>query len=518
MSISLLIAVVSVSSQFLFAKESIPELDDRCDLEKSAMVMHERVNGICMNEATICIQNRILELGESHTQAKEFCYHQPLSLDSRFVGPCPDYLSDFEKRVNDDEGILLRTFLRLYFVQNNQGNSEHQTFKQRESKQSINRFLAENPDNLAGLSLLRSLLDENDLVDSVKLEIQIHGLDPDCPESRLFHIDTLHFRLEELIEKWLTGEVPQSKLTESEFIDLARLAWHTVLDMYDIAIDQSSSVMKLYYALRSIDDDLLSGTAVNFAQIESSLDLDLENFAEKRRKVLVRALVQEYGIDSIHGRAKTLAMMCNDYAFQLGLVEHCLKLLEYYGQKDAQDLRFGGTLATDWALAAIFMVNAITRDCIHTSEILSIPRLFSKETQCFAEFQERFNAHIETFLAKLPQIEPSAEKELLEAFLRLNETSDEYFLHALELDASVVTHAANLSKRLHKRGWFDAATNVLNASLVAVEQGHFKAFNWNTDRDIEMIRRSLRAVERRKYENFFEHPKNAAEVDDPWGK
>ena len=211
----------------------------------------------------------------------------------------------------------------------------------------------------------------------------------------------------------------------------------------------------------SVHDPVLSGRFDNIEYIAESLEIDLKDFAENRRQDLVRNLSNEYGPNSEHGRTQALGMTCNDYAFELGLTTHCLKLLEHFGKEDARLLE---SPSTDWAQAAILLVNWLTRDC-SANPLLQLdgPTLFDhRDKRCGAEDNESSLERIGSLVSSFPLADSSAEHELLKAYLNLDETSDEHFLKALELDATVAPYGARLSKRLLKRGENDGAINILS--------------------------------------------------------
>ena len=198
----------------------------------------------------------------------------------------------------------------------------------------------------------------------------------------------------------------------------------------------------------------------NLQQISDHFEIDIEDYAEKRSMELVHSLAREYDTTSIHGRTQTLEMMCNDYAFELGLTDHCLKLLDHFGKWDAET---SASPSTDWLRSAILLVNALTRDCEGEPPlIVGHAPLWWSDRRCVAEQHETAIADVNALLSRFPELTMSAERELLQAYLRLDETSDEHFHRAIALDSELVVYAARLSKRVHKKGLTATASNILS--------------------------------------------------------
>ena len=431
-----------------------------CESDKLAIELEKRVGSLCTAEAEACRDDHMSRLGVSSEDAEEFCGYQSTSLDPSFKGPCPLHLENFESSSYDgDEWLLVRANVRLSFSQFTEDGQR--VFRQRDSAQRLRKLLESEPNNLLALNMLSVLYDENGIVETIKLEIKRYELERDCRKHWSWSPRLMHSHFEELTRNWLDGEGTGSELNEEEIRDLIQQARGMLIDMYDNAIDKSDGIMKLWYALSSISEPLLTDEHSRLKKIAERVGIDVESYAEERRTTLRRQLAQEYGIESAYSPKETLGMMCNDSAFEIGLEEHCLDLLEHYSTKI--DL-YDESLGRDWAQAATLLVNILTSDC---SEPLDS---FSGGGRCIVDRHETFTTRIKTILSNIPQQPSNAERELLEAYLHMDETSDEYFIRSLALDASKVDYAENLGRRLHKRGKSNAAFNILKASIEAHHQ------------------------------------------------
>ena len=385
-------------------------------------------------------------------------------MDSHYVGPCPSYAEELEADADDaNEWILSKINVRKRFRRlNDRGFITYRTYKHDQSIHSLRQLLEKEPSNFVALRYLKSLLlVQGSAVEKLTLELKLHELDPDCPNDRWWRTSSIYLELNELVQSWVTETGAASELSNRERRELFKRAWQATLDIYDIAVAQEQDTVKLFWGLVSVHDPVLSGRFDNIEHIAEPLEIELNDFSEERRKDLIRHLANEYGPNSKHGRTQALGMACNDYAFELGLTAHCLKLLEHFGKKDARSRE---SISTDWAQAAILLVNWLTRNC-SAMPLLQIdgPKLFDHvDKKCGSEDNESSIERVGSLVSLFHREGSGAEHELLKAYLSLDETSEEHFVRALGLDVRIVPYGTRLSKRLYKRGKKDAAINILS--------------------------------------------------------
>ena len=481
-----------------FAESTATLIDDRCEFLKSTRSFDERAFDTCDNEMNSCIENLISQHAEPRDQAKEHCWHQPLTIDPRFSGPCPQHMAELEADVNDDREFLLqRLNLRTDFGELNKYGARIDWFKRHESEKTIRRILSTEPDDPVALRILRSsLLYGNDDVEQLKLELKIQELDPDCPNSRNMFLNFSFGITSEIVDNWLSSEGSGSELSKSEIRALFLRVQRTLLTTYDVAIDQSESEGKLYFALASVDDAILSLAFENLQQFARRIEIGLADYSENRRTSLVQRFSREFDVDSDHGRSQSLSISCSNQAFELGLLDHCFKLLTYFGREDSNSSK---SPALDWSRAAISLMNAVTRDCsAHTEIILHAPNWWNQR-RCLEEQRAVLAANVSELLGKFSYRETSAEANVLDAYLHMDESSDEWFLRALEMNDATVVYAAPLSKRLHRMGYLRTATNILSGIDVEIEgkltSGERRLLNQTSSSVLEGI-----------YKNWIESP------------
>lgn len=492
-----LVVFVLFTQHVVFAESAESLIDDRCDHEKLMFEFEKRVLDPCRARADTCTKERTKHLGEDPDQARDSCLNRPLNLDSRFVGPCPAYLEEFESSGHKgDEWLLALTALRSSFNRLNERGIEIDSFQRHESVQNMRQLLTSDPDNLVALSYLRHLLDEDDEVERLLLKMKIHELDPDCPPSLFSLPYAIYGSVNSVVDNWLEGSGSGSELTGAELKDLIQHAQLILLDGYDTLITQNAFQGRLYWALESIYDPILGGMFENLLQINDRLQLGMREYAEQRRKTLVHRLSQEYDIDSEHSRSETLREMCNDYAFEIGLLDHCLALLDHYAHKD---IEMALSTQTDWTQAAILVVNALSRDCAEHSNFLMFGDFWKNERRCLTEDYQSMATRLASLLDDFPQGNSTAERELFVAFLRLDQTSDEQYLRALALDSSVILYGARLCKRLLKRGYADTASNIL-AGIRNEEKSQL------SDLELSLLESTIQSVYGGTYSNWLELP------------
>ncbi len=456
-------------------------------------------------EYKACIEARMLATDETRDQSEEFCSNRPIGSDPRFLGPCPEYLAELESDTFDgEEWLLPRINLRKSFSPlDERGHRSYDYYKQEESVQRLRRLLTRDPDNVVALSYLQSSLDyEDDIVEELTIEMKLHELDPDCANDRWFREREINRLVHELADNWLSGNGAGSEITQSERKELLQRARSTLLDLYDIGVVQAEGTRRIFWALQSIHDSSLSGEYENLRQIADQLDIGLEDFAEERTSSLVQAFSNEFNVDSAHGRTHSLSMMCNDYAFELGLANLCVELLIHFEQKDAE---IPETLATDWGQAAILLVNWLTLDCSELPPHLYVGPWPSWwiDRRCSTDENLKSIERVSTLLAQFSANGSSAERELLEAYLSMDDKSHERFRRALAIETSVTPYGSRLAKRLQIRGAEDSAQGVLESIYELGIQSDLSSY------EKELLDKVRESIDNGTYSNHRERHRDA---------
>ena len=298
------------TQQGLVADSLNPMIDDRCDHERTMVEFEDRVLGPCRDSADICVEERMTRLAESRDQAREFCWQRTLNIDSRFLGRCPQYMEILEsEEYARHEWILPRVMLRFRFHSRDEDGAILESFKQDDSIQSLRELLVDDPNNPVALVHLSLLLEDHDVVEKLNLYLKLHELDSDCADDYWLRKRQIYSRVSTLTDNWLAKHGPGSEMPTRERKELLLRVQHTLLNMYDTGVAQDHMTNRLYWALESIHDPILSGSNKDIERIATSLSIDLKDYAVERRTELVNNLTQAYDIESVHGRAETLVMM-----------------------------------------------------------------------------------------------------------------------------------------------------------------------------------------------------------------
>ena len=227
----------------VWTESAVPLIDERCEVSRFIQEFEERVTNPCYQEVDTCIEERLRRIGETRDHAKDYCWRRPLKQDPQFVGPCPNYYEEVEEtKKNEDDWFLPRMRLRMSFSQLNERDAAIEKFMRIDSMQRIRSFLTSDPDNPIALNLLAwNLLYTDDHVERLKLKIKEHELDPDCPEDRWMREIGIYNLVNALANNWLSESGPGSELSGTERKELLLHARRTLLNMYDIAVEQETA-------------------------------------------------------------------------------------------------------------------------------------------------------------------------------------------------------------------------------------------------------------------------------------
>ena len=475
----------------------LPEIDSRCEIEQSVVLLETRTRIKCDEEMNACLEDRLSHHGESKTEAEQHCWYQPLSLDPSFIGTCPGYMAEMEAQENlSDESILDLVTLRFAFKRPKEISYGEEIFKYKDSVRSIRRLLNSDPQNSLVLRTLRHLsFYADDDVETLNLSLRLDEMDPDCPGNLRMTPGGLFRTTKVLVDNWLLGEGSGSELTDAEIRDLLLRVQYRLIQAYDLNIEQTEEeLISLHWALESIDDPVLSRGFENFQQLANLVDLGLEDHAKNRRAILIDRFSIKFDIDSVHGRSQSLHLMCSNHALELGLLDHCVKLLRFFGQKDSSAL---SAPALDWTQAAVSLLNALTRDCsMDPYDWFYVP-LYWNERRCIEEHHAVLSLEIAQLVGRFHDRATDPEFYILEAYLHLDENSDDRYLEALRLKSSMVRHAAPLTKRLHRVGKVKSAADILAGVSVDLRE-HL------TESEAELFDRTVESTQNGEYKNWYE--------------
>ena len=178
-----------------------------------------------------------------------------------------------------------------------------------------------------------------DVIEALNLEIRAHELDPDCSFDWSLRENRIPNLTEEVLDNNAHGISPGVELSDADLTAIVKRSWRTLLDGYDRAYETSRNMRKLAYALASLNNPFLIGREAEVVRISAIIGVEPREYVANRRQFIVDDLTKRFVVGAQASRARALAMICNDYAFELGLADHCIRLIERFGYADRRTKR-----------------------------------------------------------------------------------------------------------------------------------------------------------------------------------
>ena len=420
----------------------------------------------CTDILNDCIDQLIENSVASERDAYRKCNSKPLVLDSRYTGPCPKVLYELEN-VNDPIGTLsARALLRSDF-QHVVGANYWSTYKFDETKRELIKALSNHPNDIGLLNNMIYYSTEDDVVLELETTLKLIELDPDCE----FHLSNSIPHLVSQLVRQLLSKTPPSKTQDFEKTeDLIRRAWLSYLSIFDHAYETTSGLSKLSYGIQSYSDDFFSRDDLVKTAISDILGVSPTDFVANRKEYVLSDLLRVLGTESNFTREDKLEYSCNDYAFEIGLFQRCLELIDYYSKMDAK--RQTG-LPVDIYEATLNSLMTITRNC-HSDLLLNIYLYESYITApfCINEYKAQLISKLTTFIARYPRSSQTSQLALLEIYSSLSERTPQDFFEQLELDSRLILHSWILARRLYHMDLDLLAIEILNRSIEFVNGGN----------------------------------------------
>ena len=416
----------------------------------------------CTNEYLSCQAEYLAHFGISIGH-KSYCGNQALPLDKRFQGPCPYTLVEFEKSTYDTPlWWVARSDLRSQFVGSLGPNEELNSFRHEETTKNLFDLLSLDPTNLDVLDAVfyRGLYDVGSK-EHIELEIARMRADPDCEWKQ----DTLTrslMNLEDLIDDRDNSVSGLPTLSDAEVRKTATLVFDTVETTFNRAYHNSKNLRKVFAALQLTGFPIYDDGRVFISNVANYIDVDLEAFRRERLEFFLKDLIRTYGIDSVHGRTQALGMVCNDWSFELGLLEHCGTLVTQFNKSD---LNTYGTLNDDVFNATVVLLLSLTRSCDELRDLsISAWDSIVQITVCKARLTPDTVMSLVEPLLQLGSPTGDPRVLLINAHATLSEYTPALFKQALLQEPRTLLHTLPLAKRLQQVGKQDDAIEIVETS------------------------------------------------------
>lgn len=472
-----------------------------CEDEQILIDLSDSILENCLIEFNNCKDTQKSLLGLTEEEADNLCKKQKLKLDSNYTGMCPEYLIQMESRSNENTTQILELVtLRNYFTKPFKQELVVETFRRTNSERMLKDLLSQHPDSSTILEYLahveRLKLESNKLT-LLEYDLARYEADPDCPQRFWYTRNSTGPTLDYIIDSFIKGSGAGSELNKAEITALVQRTRNAILGTYHTLLLLDTDLNSLYASLESIHNSVLLG---DFSSPGDGSDITLfrdEGFQEQRKQYLTDWYSSKFGIDADPDTSEKLRWMCNDYAFEIGLKDHCLKLIEYYGQQD--DVPNTDLTAT-WSLAATLLINALTRDCKpNDGWWIGLHEYYWNYRECHTDKNVEYIEKIRKVVATYDNRRFGASQQLLFAYLHLNKSSVDHFRRAIAHDEKLAYFAPRLAKRLHRLGLREDAENIMKT----VTKRQFENFE---ELELDLYEYTLESISDDSYANWFEYP------------
>ena len=418
----------------------------------------------CLKLFNNCMDTGIDNLDSSDHETYRACNNLVLPLDHRYRGPCPNILSEYENlNLSTADYVITQARLRSEFTRPEMpppGN----TYKYRQTKKNLRTLLSIDPDNVSAIINLQLLLDQKtEIVESLDLEIRLQELDPSCSYRWPLRASTLSQLTDEIVSNSIRGNGPGSELSKDELDSLIFRAWRSLESMYDYVIRNSGNVRELSYAIQSVDSPFLLTSKETQDLLRTLIGVNLEDYLSVRSTFITSNLKMKYKPNSGFDRGHVLGMICNKYAFELGLIDYCLEMIEYFL---SYDLRSLNSIQLDVFNATQILLQEVTRDCKEPKMlVLHYYEGLMHSSSCFQDRMQVIDTGIAELFNRDFDKESNQRAKILIAYLNLDSQTVQNFSDALRMNFESIIHVLLLAKRLQRRGFHDDAVELLNIAL-----------------------------------------------------
>ena len=409
----------------------------------------------CGNEYASCIRTMNID-NARHTKLEHdiYCRTQAAFDDLNYVGICPGTLKKVENSVIYTRSDLLKRIgIRNGFINNETGA----VYKGADSYSKLKRLFREDPDDIDVVFALSYFPDDSLVtsLDDFEYRIQLIDLDPMCTMFWPPRSNSLASILSKLIleyEQANSNTYYQKKLLRKKITEGIDYYRDLILRAYNHYSDYKKLMTAFYY----IDVDLFS----SFTGIDEADD------KKSRRAFLVKDLTTIYGSKSGVQLSLSLQLLCNDYAFEIGLVEACVELIV----RDWDFIMGSGHNEHDGIYdAAMALAIATTRSCKDPHMMFSNMHIWPND-YCLNRYVQFVRSKLLNLLDKTPNLRTEMPAVMLRAYLEKNgDNTVNLFKRALQLDPKAIVHTLHISKRLVSNGFMEEAKQVIGLALRVAE-------------------------------------------------
>ncbi|MCY4129504.1 MAG: hypothetical protein OXG15_09740 [Gammaproteobacteria bacterium] len=454
-----------------------------CRVEQQQLndTLYQRFVENCGRIYAACMDYREEVLGEPSEKAEDNCVF-PVENDPEFSGPCPELLYELESPKYDDiDSVIARVRLRDWFMTES-GNSTIRFYKQADSLRSIRKLITVEPNNLQALFYERHnkhLLEiEEDVIASLNSAIKIYELDPNCSRDWMFNPNEIVNLINDLLIQRATNDSNVAALSKLEFSELANAAFVAMQSQYEHVYSTSENIRKLDYAKRLIEHPFLFLNEDLAKELGSVLNVDPEGYMDARRRLVTKELIDLYVGDPTADEKQSLGMICNSYAFEIGLAEQCLALVDeavhHYDRVQRPLPAWVWEAAMSLSITASQACDRPSSEDDGVFKYLHCTFCFYA-SECLVDEGTHINKQLFELLENRRMLNDRFEYYLIKSYAQSNEESVRSFRRSVELSNAPILHSLLLAKRLQNRGYRKSAISLLDIALARVRELNVRA-------------------------------------------
>lgn len=460
-------AVVILTLGFSFSALPISGAPIQCKFEQQmkSNIYGQRYERQCTKEYETCL-NDLQADGQKREMAAR-CLSHVFRRQREIEGPCPKLLEEVEAAPEEDyDETLAKIFLRARFSQILPDDDIRRIqFRREDSIETLRLILDNEPDNLfAQFLLISNLTAAEEQIERLSLSVELLQRDHLCDLALDIQVGSVLAQFRHFFSSYIRGAEPGSNLQSSEMETLTRQV--------------SDAVTTAYWSLWNFGPPFQTtdlAFQISNSLIDFATDEERETFyellgagrsveREEDRKRIRHEITDRYSLNSSAERGTQLAMMCNDYAFEQGLLSECMRLIKHYSMLDKlAHLPFSRDLYD----ASLRSLVAVTRDCsgrVNYVLSFSLIRNFIGGS-CFNAYENHGVEAVEEMLDSYGDRVDLWHANILRAYSRLDGKVAEHFKLALTSNLMLFPHVLLLSKRLSDRGNRTAAIGVVQAAI-----------------------------------------------------
>ena len=244
---------------------------------------------------------------------------------------------------------------------------------------------------------------------------------------------------------------------------MSKEVWDIVLSLLWDSFDRHTGKEELQSAYHFLYPPFHFAREHHESRFYKRLGVDHRLEHESRKDKIRLAFLGRYSSESGKVIGKALNVLCNEYAFEIGLIGDCIRLVK--SRLDVDRLN-GVQWQNDIYFSALVLLINTTRSCVMgegTNYQLSTKWI--RNGSCFEVHQNEVERLLSRLLGNESDVGNSWRSLILQSYTILDDQTSQLFRKALQENTDSLYHSLILIKRLQNRGLRKAALSVARACL-----------------------------------------------------